>query len=253
MATVFDAVKYLRVSILYDTGGTGVDWASVVEDDNGTSELLWTNEELCSFIDEAQMQAINNLGGIKDYSSTYNISVVASQSEYSISPKILRITNAWLTSNGRELDHKDLSDIVAISNWSTEPGTPKNFVTNYKTHKLYLYPMPEDSDTLNLHIYRLPENTVSWDNYNASLEIDEQNWRKMLWYAAFLAYTKQDPDANDEKKALKFKALFEEQFDSVSAYSRNRKLTSSRRGARYGGLGIISGNIGHTNDYGKQR
>ena len=49
---LLDLVTHLRKSVLYDTGGTGVDWSVINESDYDSIQLRWTNEELVNYINE---------------------------------------------------------------------------------------------------------------------------------------------------------------------------------------------------------
>ena len=54
-------VTHLRLYILDDSGGTGVDWEAITATQNSSHNLLrWTNEELVAYINEAERQATRN-------------------------------------------------------------------------------------------------------------------------------------------------------------------------------------------------
>ena len=116
MATsVYNAVKYLRLNILRDTSSSATVWDDVVPTSNGVSLLRWDNEELAAYIDEAQNLAVRSIGGILDFSSTYDISLVAGTSEYALSEKVLDITANTLLSTGKSLAPTAFNDIAPIS------------------------------------------------------------------------------------------------------------------------------------------
>ena len=65
--TLLELVKHLRTNILYDTGGTGVDWSGYVEDDYSSIQLRWTNEELTANINDSIIQVYHRNNTIKDF------------------------------------------------------------------------------------------------------------------------------------------------------------------------------------------
>lgn len=234
---IYDAIKYLRINILFDTGGSNTQWDLINENAYGTSQLLWTNEELASYINEAQKKAVRSILGIKDYNAKYNIAVEAGKRDYKLNPKILQIVNATLESNKKELDITDFDDIITNNdNWSLDSGITTKFSVNYQNKTIYLYPTPTVADTIHLFIYRLPEIDVTWDNQELELELQDEYCIPMLWYAAFLAYSKDDSDGGDKSKAAFFKTLFEEEFGSTSVYADFRKARTANRPVKYGGI-----------------
>lgn len=234
---LLQAVKHLRVYILNDIGGTGNDWASTTEGSNGVaSRLLWSNEELTAYIQEAQNEVARRCNLFEDFGTAYNISIIAGTSVYDYDSKILQIIGNILQSNGKELERVDMKDIFEVSRWDTETGTPTKYAMNYRSKQIYFYPTPVANDTFKPFVYRLPATALSWTSNTTALEIPEEYAIKMLWWAAFLAYMKSDVDTYDPKQAEKFKALFDAEFEETSAYADTRKRRSSRRSIKYGGI-----------------
>lgn len=239
MANLYDAVKHLRVYILNDIGGSGNDWSVTDEGVNGVaSKLLWSNEELTKYIDEAQNEVARRLNLFEDFGDDYNISLTVGQSVYDLNPKITHIIGNILQSNGQQLEHIDMKQLFELTRWDEDTGTPRKFAMNYRSNQIYFFPTPVVADTFKPFVYRLPTNTLDWLSFNSDLEVPDQYAFKMLWYAAFLAYLKSDVDTYDPKQAKNFKDLFDAEFEVTSAYSDVRKRRTTNRGVKYGGIGF---------------
>lgn len=235
MKTV-DAIKYLRLYVLNDTGGSGTDWTTITEASVNAKQLLWSNEELAAFINEAQIQAFRRCLLQEDFGSTYDIAIVAGTASYTLHPKILQIIANTLSSNGKELQLTDTRTIFELQNFSQDTGIPKFYTVNYKTGTVLFYPTPVANDTWKPLVYRLPLNTVSFSLPNADLEIQDHFAIPMLHWAAYLAYSKQDADTYDPKQAMIHKAAFTDEFGETSVYSDMRKLKSADNRVKYGGI-----------------
>lgn len=234
--TLYDLVKHLRESILDDTGGHNISWDSISESDDNVALLRWTNEELTRFINEAEKQACRSALLLKKASSDFDITVVADQAEYEVNPKVINIKNIYLDSNGRELERVEVEDLVSIPKWRTVVGTPDRYIVDYNLNSIRLYPTPEENDTLNLIAYTLPSEDMVWESADIdSPEIKEQFQLDMLYYAAYLAYLKEDANALDPQRAEKFKLLFDSEFSNTNAYIDVRRERTRNRQIRYGG------------------
>lgn len=230
-------IKHLRLSVLDDTGGTGVSWEDIDEDSDGNVQLRWSNEELTSFINEAFRQAHRRSLLIKTIEPTFNISVTAGTATYSIDPRIIRIKGASLSSTGKELEKLEYEDLLETTNWSSKIDTPTHYIIDYGTNSITLYPNPIVNDTVTLLVYREEMTQLSWENPEGSPEIDARYQLSALNYAAFMAYNKDEANTFDPQRANYFLSLFTAQFGGdTSAYSERRRVRSRGRGIRYGGL-----------------
>lgn len=237
MATLYDAVKQLRVYILNDIGGTGNNWELVDEGTNGVaSKLLWSNEELTKYIDEAQIEVARRCNLFEDFGTDFNITLTAGNSIYDLHPKITHVIGNILQSNGQQLEHIDMKQIFEETRWDQDTGTPRKFAMNYRSKQVYFFPTPVVADTWKPFVYRLPLNTLNWSSSTSDLEVPDEYAFKMLWYAAALAYLKNDVDTYDPKESKKFMDLFDGEFETTSAYSDTRKRRTSNRGVKYGGI-----------------
>lgn len=235
--TLFDLVKHLRESILDDTGGVGVNWEDVTEDDIDNYQLRWSNEELSRFIAEAQRKAARNALMIRKSEETdFDIAVVAGTAQYIYNSKIVRIKSVESDSNGKHLRPAEYEQIEGIRNWRTKEGTPEYFIVDRNAKTIRLYPKPTEDDTLYLTYNRLPLVDPTWDLPDAELELPEEYQLDMLDYAAHMAYMKDEANSLDAQRAITFLQKFTANFGEVSAYAEERRRRSAGRTIRYGGL-----------------
>lgn len=235
--TLLELVRHLRKYILDDTGGTGVDWETVTEDAAEASQLRWSNEELTSFINEAQKQACRNSLLIKEYNSSFDIAVTAGTAEYEIDPRIIRIKHAYLNSTGKELSKADIEELFEIQNWWDLTGTPSYYVADHNTGKITLFRKPTANDTVKLVVYRTQLLDFDWTLNSAEPDINERYHLPMLHYAAFMAYMKDEANTLDPKKAQEHLALFTQEFSAPNnAYAETQRQRRTKRGITYGGL-----------------
>jgi hypothetical protein len=236
-----NAIAHLRKYILSDTGGTGTDWTVLTEASADAKKLLWSNEELAAFINEAQIQAFRRCLLQEDFGTAYDISIIAGTSTYTLHTKILQVIANQLESNGKELQLVDTRVLFELQNFDEDTGIPKFYSTNYKTGTVTFYPTPVANDTWHPLVYRLPLNTVTFSSPTAELEVADRFVIPMLSYAAYLAYMKQDADTYDPKQALVHKQNFIEEFGETSVYSDNKKMKNASNTVRYGGIRFNSG------------
>ena len=232
--TLVELVKYLRQSILDDTGGTGVVWEDLAEDDVESAQLRWSNEELTSFINSAQERAVRAAFLIKKAESDFDIAVTAGTSEYSLNPLVIRLRDVRLNSTGRSIDPLEFEDLLEIPNWRTKTGTPLGYVLDESDRTIRLYPVPLINDTIELIYYRLPLESFDWirDPY-ATSEIPEEFQIDMLDYAAALAYTKDEANTFDPTRSEYFRQRFQTNFTSTNAYAETRRRRSRGRTVKY--------------------
>ncbi len=230
-------IKHLRLSVLDDTGGTGVSWEDIDEDMDENVQLRWSNEELTVFINEAFRQAHRRSLLIKKVEPTFALTVVTGTSEYALDPRIIRVKGTLLASTGKALTQTEYEDIVEVTHWATKTGTPTNYIIDYGTNQLILFPTPIVDDTVSLLVHREELTPLDWADPTGEPEIAERYQLPALYYAAYLAYNKDEANTFDPQRAQYNHTLFATEFGSeTSAYSEARRVRSRRRGIAYGGL-----------------
>jgi len=229
---VLELVSYLRKNILYDTGGQGVNWESYNSDDYDSIQLRWGNEELVSNINEAITQVYRRTNPIKDIEE---LEVFAGVSEYTI-PTYIQNILLVKDSFSRQLKERELIDRWWDETLDTQTGDLKIFIPDLKNNTIKFSPVPSKDETLLMVIYRYPKEKLTWDDYDVSPELVEEYQLPMLWYAAFLAYSKDEVNTLDPQRAERMKSYFDREFPFTSVYSNIRKGRTSNRTIKYGGL-----------------
>lgn len=229
--TLLELVTYLRQNILHDTGGTGVAWQNYNEDDYDSVQLRWKNEELVSNINEAIRQVYRRINPIID---TYSLPVTAQTNGYLLKPYIMKVLEVR-RADGKLLTEKSIFD-YQFSQFNTDTGDLEAFITDDKTNIIRVYPIPIANETLSLHVYRLPKESLSWDDYDVSPELREEFQIPMLYGAAGMCYLKDEANTFDPRRSSDMFALFDRDFPFTSAYSNTRKAKTANRPVRYGGL-----------------
>lgn len=245
---LLELIEYLRVSILDDTGGLGIDWSGISKEDNEATLLRWSNEELTQNINEAIRQVYRRILPVKDILIT--IPVIAGTHTYSLDPIIIQLLGIRSPLTELPLVQLDIEDIWDVPQWESVQGDPTHYIPNYDTGTIRLYPEPTQGDTLSLMYYRLPITELSWSANTLGPELRNEFQIPMLNYALFLAYMKDEANTNDPAKAQNFLALFNQEFPQTSAYSDNRKRKTTNRKIRYGGL-AQNGTTRNRNTYGR--
>lgn len=234
--TLLELVTHLRTSILDDVGGINVEWDGISEDDTNAAQLRWSNEELTRFINEAQKQACRSAFLLKSADATFQVAVTADLATYTLPSKIIRIKGIWLESTGKELSQIEYEDLMGITNWRTDTGTPSYVVVDYDTGTLRLYKTPLIDDTINILAYHLPLEDMDWNTAVIDTpEIREEYQIDMLAYAAHLAYQKDEANTFDPQRSEYFRQLFAQKFSDTSAYGDTRRRRTTGRTIRYGG------------------
>jgi len=229
--TLLELVKHLRQNILDDTGGQGVEWDTYSEDDSGSMQLRWTNEELVSNINEAIRQVYRRIHPIQDI---YYLNVLSGVKDYKLKSYVLKLISAR-REDGLALKEKSIYDYT-FRDFESQTGDLESYIPDEKTNSVRIYPEPVANETVTFHIYRLPKVTLSWDNFDASPELREDFQIPMLNWAAHMCYMKDEANTYDPQRANAFMTFFDREFPFTSAYSNTRKARTANRPIRYGGL-----------------
>ena len=223
-------------NLLDDKGGHSTDW----ELDASQSLLRWSNDELLVLLNEAEREVCRRTDLLSDNitEEVVDIDVITDEEHYTLSPLITKVRRYRLVSTDKTLEKvswKDLEDIDPI--WDSRTGTPTKIVDDLNTGQFKLYPIPIVDDTIKLIVYRLPLDDLVWANRDwQEPEIPAEYHRKMLHWAAHLAYEKDEPNTLDRNKSDYHRQKFEHEFGpKTDAYSQERKKRVNR-GIKYGGL-----------------
>jgi len=189
-----------------------------LEIDDATAPYLWTDPELIEYAVDAENEASRRARLLIDSSTVAicQIAVVANTALYALDSRVLFIRRAKLTLDDRPLSRASVRDLDnAVVNWEAEATSPSQFVVDFETGKVRLYPKPVANDTLNLTVVRLP--AVDMNDLEDAPEIKAHYHRSLRFWIMHRAYSKQDSETKDDKKALENLAKFEQEFGSKSS------------------------------------
>lgn len=217
---------------------------------DNVTPYLWTDEELYPFLDEAQTRFCRETDGLTDSrtASVTQLSVVPNTEWYPTDPSILNIRTCNRSDTGRPV--KILTADQALERRllfiPTNTGLVRFLVLGFDPHYARIWPMPSETITLNLTVYRLPLITLT-DVGNQTPEIDAQHHTYLLLWMKHRAYNKQDTETFDRIKSTEFR-------DEFFAYCEKARKEQGRArramgNVAYGGPHIGAGHQGHGRGY----
>lgn len=203
---------------------------------SGTPDYLWTDARLVRYIDEAHKRfAVHGLV-IRDGSTAAvtEVTLVEGQSNYTLHDSVIAVISARLSTSEADLTRAGHSLLNAyrapderlydFSQYTgLNPGYPLAFSTDEELTAdaddtrsnvtLRVYPTPNaaaDGLELKLRVIRRPLETLTTGDLAAVPEIPQDHHIEMLDWAAYLALRIVDDDAGNPKRALEFRASFEQ-------------------------------------------
>jgi hypothetical protein len=189
---------------------TDVNWKN---DDTG---LLWKNQEICRYANQAQNEFCfrQPILDANTQTTITHISVGAGNQRYTYDRRILSIRSAkfvdsisdehrlqkrsqqWMDLNKPQWD---LEGNTAID------GTPEYYVEDHGSRSFVLYPLPALAGTIHLTVDRLPFAAMVWTRRHLdSPEIGEEHHLDLLDYMKHLAYQKKDAETEDKTLSADF-------------------------------------------------
>ena len=209
---------------------------------------LWSNLEVFSYMDDAQITFCRYGVGIGDVTTdeVVRVPVVEGQEYADIHESILTIRKAELVSTNREISVMNLlespqhdSDYGSVFSSSTQhrPGPVRGIVVGEEYNKVRWVGVPQQSDEVLLSVYRLPLCAITGPDQN--FEIRREHHRTLLDWMKHLAYGKQDAETFDKTKSIEHY----EKFMASCAKAREEweRYKHKPRTIQYGGIG---GNFG---------
>ena len=170
------------------------------------ADYLWSDPQLNRFIHEAVIEACKRAPLIQ---GIFNISVIPTQSTYTLDSSIRQIYMAKLALNDNPLIMStDIQLTMGVSTgWRNANGTPSTYIR--KGHTLTLYPNPILADTLTLTANVIP---VSPSDYDFEYDIDPAYQRSIVYYVVYKCFMVRDQDTYNPVKAAEFLVMFNDRF-----------------------------------------
>jgi hypothetical protein len=201
----------------------------------GTSDYLWTDEELVTYINEAQRRfAVRGLV-LRDGSTdeVTRIALEPGQNTYTLHPSVIAVVsarreemrtdlqrvghsllNAYTSPSTRMLDPVQLSTLQpgATTLFSTDEELVDDDNGSRSVVTLRTYPIPSADMAgkhLRLRVIRKPIERLCLTNLSAVPELPEDHHIEMLDFAAYMALSIADDDAGNASAAANRLAMFE--------------------------------------------
>lgn len=195
---------------------------------------LWSDDEFYIYLDDAQKMWARLTDGIADSSSDLTqVEIVPGQQWYPLDQRVLKVRTASRLDDGRTVDvlNPELLKHRGVR-FTGQAGPLKALVQGLEDGKLRAYPVPVETVTVELAIFRLPLDPIVDDS--STLEIAEHHHMHLLKWVRARAYGKQDADTFDRVKAAEFEAAFRDYCKQVQReQSRVRRTTGT---VQYGGI-----------------
>ena len=250
--TLGELLKLLREAILNDR----------TDRVDGSSDYLWTDETLVTYINEAQRRfAVQGLV-LRDGSTdeVVNVRLVAGQNVYALHESILGVISAKAVDRDCDLTRVGHAVLAAYraptDRWidpgtftGLQPGYPVAYATDeflsdqdndslmQATMRVFPTPTAEyDGKLVKLRVVRKPIDRFSVNGLSATPELPEDHHIEMLDYAAYLALRIVDDDAGAPKRAAEFKATFEESVREARALAMRKLFAPMGWGFGRGGF-----------------
>lgn len=195
-----------------------------LDDTIGEAKRLWSDADLTSYANVIQDKLAEECHLITDSvtaSDADNVPVCVIPVEtgnaiYPVHGKILQImrvrydgqTNPLLRVPSAILD-------ATFPEWQTRTGLPSAYVLDMNAKTLTLDRVPETFSNLRLTVKRLPLTPLVATNLKASPEIPDAYHVKMLNGMLYMAYSKQDADTFDGKRAADYMTRFQLDLEDI--------------------------------------
>jgi len=203
---------------------------------------LWTDTELDGYLNEAVAEACVRARLLFDEGSPLcRINVAVNKAIYRLDPSIFEIVDAWfIPATGQPLNGWQLTGASQTSmdqqtdpnrrsqfsstrdyyrssypfflggNWRASTGHPRFFIQDQS--RFQLAPIPTITGTVNLSVFRVPSCNEVMEDEDDEPVIPAVWHPRLIDWALYRAYSKQDAETLDPTSADKALAMFEVSF-----------------------------------------
>lgn len=199
--------------------------------DTAGPHYLWTDDEVYSYMDEAQNQLCRHIRGIDDAvtPALTRVKIKAGQPFSQLDPRVLEVRTVMLASTSRPLGPIGTNEFDTYR--GSQNGIPGGYVLGMSKNAIRWDCVPVVDDLARLTVYRLPMEPITGPSQE--LEVDDQYKYALLAHMVHLAYLKPDPDTYDKPRSDAAQARFE---DYCAAARRDvNKIRSARKAVSFGG------------------
>lgn len=188
---------------------------------DSVAPYLWSNTEVLRYENDAYRMFVRLIGGVPDFTSpATEVQIVEAEPVAKLHPSILRIHSAQRESDSGTIEIINYTDLAKLTvnitdygqfqalKLDMQQGPVRYGVIGMQRNTLRWLKVPLVDDVANLFIYRLPFSMIT-DFDQEFDDVDEDHHLHLVNWMKYLAYSKQDADAFDAKKAEEYKATFE--------------------------------------------
>lgn len=189
------------------------------EVDDAVEPYLWSDNELLDYANDAVYEACRRARLLVDSSTSAVCQLAvtaASGGLVALDPRVLFVRRVRFEGE-RALVRKNMQDMESHDPYwqNASASKPLVFIPDYESGKLLFWPPPDSDRTALLTVVRDPLEQMN--DAQDEPEIPVRAQRSLRFWMMFRAYSKQDSEANDPKKAADSLALFEQEFGKKSS------------------------------------
>lgn len=189
------------------------------EADDTVQPFLWDDPEVMDFANDAVDEACRRARLLVD-STTPEITALTVLTTDSglaeLDERVIFVRRARIPGR-KALRRMSMQDMESHNPYwqDTAASTPVYFIPDYETGKLLFWPTPDANTTVLLTVVRTALEPMNDDSDVP--ELAPRHHRSLRYWMLYRAYSKQDSQANDPKKAADALALFEQEFGKKSS------------------------------------
>lgn len=188
---------------------------------------LWTDDYLRARLNEGQRTFCKDTGFFVDR-STFTVPVVASEVDYALDTRIIRVLEARVSGASSPLVCLDYSEYVTASaDTSLEANVVQAWTTEAEMDTFTVFPTPTEDVTVQLRVWRYPLDEM--DSTHDS-EIPSQFDEALVHWACYKALMKHDAEISDPVKAQNHLAIYRSYVLEAKNYVMHRMRTAPALG-----------------------
>jgi hypothetical protein len=198
---------------------------------------LWSDASVLDYIGEAEVEFCRRTDGIGDATTVEvcELDIVAGTQWYDLHEKVLKIRGAHRGDTGDPVDVLNVEDMATRGmRFDGKAGTLRALITGIEERRIRVWPVPTETFTVQLTVFRTPLNPISQDNDSGTFEIGAEHHPFLLDWVKHLAYSKHDAETFDRTKAAEHEQRFERYCSNTR--QEQRRLRHKPRSVAYGGI-----------------
>ena len=207
------------------------------EVDDTSEPYLWSDADVLDYIGEAEVEFCRRTDGIGDASTAVvcELDIVAATEWYDLHDKVLKIRSAHRGDTGAPVELINVEDMATRGiRFDATAGPLKGLILGLEERRIRVWPVPSETFTVQLVVFRMPLTPISQDNDSGTFEIGAEHHPFLLHWVKYLAFNKQDAETFNRTKAAEHEAAFDRYCFDVRL--EQRRLRHKPRAIAYGGI-----------------